>query len=74
MGEKLIEQAMKLQAMYQLSDRAFAKRLQVDPSLWSRVKRGIRPPGMKILTAFVREFPDLSLSVYEYIASHRKDQ
>lgn len=70
----LVEQAMRLQEMHKLSDRQFARRLGVDPSSWSRVKRGLRPPGMKILRALVKEFPGLELAAYQYIASLRQEQ
>lgn len=67
----LISKVKTLQGINKLSDRQLALRLGVDHSLWSRVKRELKPPGMKLLSALIREFPELRLSVYEFLANNK---
>ena len=69
MNNGLIEKVVKIQAENKLSDRQFSEKLGVDPANWSRVKRRIKEPGMKLLTALSREFPQLQLPVFEFMAT-----
>ena len=64
----LIEAIKEVQGLNHLSDRQFAIRLKIDPSTWSLIKRGKASVGMKFLNALLREFPELKLTVYKYIA------
>lgn len=70
MADNLITQTIQLQNLYKLSDGQFAERLKISPSLWSRIKSGTRSPGMKFLNALVKEFPEMELTVYEWIKNN----
>lgn len=65
----LVEKAIKIQSENKLSDRQFSARLGVDPANWCRVKNRQKEPGMKLLTALIREFPQLQLPVFEFMAT-----
>lgn len=71
---QVIEMANKLQDINHLSDRKFAKRLGIDATGYSRIKRSLARPGMKFLNALVREFPETSLVVYEAITKGRSEE
>lgn len=67
MDNNLIIQVKGVQSIHGLSDRQFSLRLNISPSGYSRIQRGIKPPGMKFLTALMNEFPELKLAVYQYL-------
>ncbi len=67
MNNNLIPQVKMVQELHKLSDRQFSIRLGISPSGFSRIQRGIKPPGMKFLTALMNEFPELKLAVYQYL-------
>lgn len=54
-----------------MSDSKFASKLQINQSLWSLIKRGTREPGAKVLKAFAREYPELHLSILNYLAGKK---
>jgi transcriptional regulator with XRE-family HTH domain len=64
----LIEAVRQEQANHNLNDTQLSKQLQIDLSTWSRIKRGICPPGAKFLRAVTTRFPHLSNHVIEYLA------
>lgn len=74
MNNGLIDKLIKIQTDNNLSDRQLSKMLGVDPANWSRVKRKQKAPGMKLLTALIREFPQLQLPVFEFMATKGKEQ
>lgn len=65
----LIDKAIKIQAGEKLSDRQFAQKLGVDPANWCRVKNRQKEPGQKLLLALIREFPQLQLPVFAFMAT-----
>ena len=65
----LIESINKIQQIHQISDRQLAIRLKVDEGTISRVKRELVKPGGKVLSALIREFPEMQLAVMQYMQS-----
>ena len=64
----LLAAIREYQAKHGMSDPAFARRLGIHKSTWCRVKQGQRNPGAKVLRAIAREFPELQLLVFQYMA------
>jgi len=70
----LIERLKQEQAQKELTEAQFAQRLGVSRALWFLIKRGERKPSLRLLSAVAREFPELQLLVFEYIAgNHEKE-
>jgi transcriptional regulator with XRE-family HTH domain len=67
MPTNLIDEIKKLQQLKGLSDQKFSKAIGMDPGSWSRIKRGLVPPGGKFLTAVIQNFPELRLAVHEHM-------
>jgi len=63
----LIGAIKKAQESRNLSDTKFAGLLGVDLSTWSRIKRELRPPGRKFLTAVMVNLPELSIDVMYFM-------
>jgi len=63
----LIEEIKKLQQLKGLSDRKFSQAIGMDPGLWSKIKRGLCPPGGKFLMSVARTYPELQLAVHEHM-------
>jgi len=64
---QLIDAIKKEQAERGLSDAGLSRLLGVDASLWSRVKRGERPPGAKFLRGVMAHLPELTFDVMNYM-------
>jgi transcriptional regulator with XRE-family HTH domain len=58
------------QAELGLSDRKFAEQIDVSHNYWNMVRRGLQRPGNAILAAVLRQFPDLTDSVIEYMTDN----
>lgn len=43
-----------------LSSNRFARKLGLDPTYWSRLRRGTQSAGAKVLLAACREYPELA--------------
>ena len=67
----LIKVIKESQTNRQLNDRQFAFYLGIDPGEWSKVSRGIRPPGLKTLKAFMNKLPEVQLTVAKYMAEEK---
>ena len=63
----LIDDIKEIQVKYNLSDQKFAKKLGVDPTNFSRIKRGLRNPGRQFLSALSQNFPELDLKIMQYM-------
>jgi len=63
----LIEAIKKEQGERGLNDTKLSALLGIDLSTWSRIKRGVRPPGGKFLTAVMRNLPEIGLVVIDYM-------
>jgi predicted transcriptional regulator len=53
-----------------LSDRKFAEQIDVSHNYWNMVRRGLQRPGNAILAAVLRQFPELTGSVIEYMTDN----
>lgn len=51
----------------ELSDAAFARRLGVARSTWTRVRLGNRKPGERLLSGVMRAFPSLTDDCLAYL-------
>ena len=72
MLSKLVEEIKKLQQLKGLSDQKFSKAIGMDPGLWSKIKRGLVPPGGKFLMSLASTYPELQLAVHEHMKNYRK--
>ncbi len=67
--EPLVQKLIENQEREQLGTRAFARKLGVAPSVWSRVRRGENRPARAFVEAALRTYPELA---YVYTAAlHR---
>lgn len=66
---KLIEDIKKVQNLKGLSDAEFSRSIGVDASTWSKIKNGKAPPGGRFLRGIARNFPELRLTVFEFMGS-----
>lgn len=55
----LIVRLMDLQRVLDLSGSEMARRLEVNPSTWTRLVTGEMQPSLRIVQATVRAFPEL---------------
>lgn len=67
--DKLLKALEGKQAAEGLNQRELAQKLGVSDTYLILLKQGKRQFGVKILRAIGREFPDLQLLVFEYIAN-----
>lgn len=65
----LVEALRQRQRREKLTDIALAGLLGVNHSTWSRIKSGDRRPGVKVLNAILRLYPEMSPLVSHYIAN-----
>lgn len=65
----LVEDIKNLQTFRGLSDKELAQKLGVDPSTWSKIKNGHRPPGGKFLRAVAKQFPELRKALMGYLSN-----
>jgi len=65
--QKLIKAIEAVQAKYDLNDSQFAKTLEIDPALVSRLKRGITEPGADFLGRLTRVYPELDIIMIQYL-------
>lgn len=71
--DELINAVVESQKKRKLSDRQLSILLKIDPSHWSRIKRGLIPAsGGKFLTAVAREFPELHFIVLKCMSQAEK--
>jgi transcriptional regulator with XRE-family HTH domain len=49
-----------------ISGRQFAVTIGIDPGHWSRIRRGVVPPGGRFLKAVAAGYPDLAPAVASY--------
>lgn len=54
----VIEKLKEIQGT-DVSDRALSRKLGIDHSTYSCIKRGLRKPGLKFYTGVVHAYPDL---------------
>jgi transcriptional regulator with XRE-family HTH domain len=66
---KLIEDIKKVQNLKGLSDAELSRLIGVDASTWSKIKNGKSSPGGRFLRGLTRNFPELRLTVYEFMGS-----
>lgn len=60
MLDPLVERLLVLQEAEGLSNTAFAEKLGIDVSQWSRIRRGVVPAGGKVIRGALRAYPGLS--------------
>lgn len=65
--KSLVETLVERQQRMDLSDRAFAARLGVSRSTWTRVRLGDRRPGERLLSGVMRAFPSLTEDCLVYL-------
>ena len=53
-----VEKMQNRQRVEVLTDEKFASLLGIHRTTWAKVKAGTRKPGLKLLSAFDRAFPD----------------
>jgi predicted transcriptional regulator len=56
---RLIERLMDIQRVLGLSGSEMARRLEVNPSTWTRLVAGDMQPSLRIVQAVVAAFPEL---------------
>ena len=56
-----------------LTDAAFARRMGITRALWASVKNGHSNPGMKVVRAAMRRFPELQLKISIYLSGFGGD-
>lgn len=52
---------------YDLSDRQFCLKLDIEPSTWCRIKAGEIKPSADFLGALTRVYPELDIIVIQYL-------
>ena len=67
---KLVEEIQKIQSLKGLSDTQLARAIGLDLSTWSKIKNGVRPPGGKFLRALAKAFPELHLTILDYMSGN----
>lgn len=65
--DKIITQLITKQKSEQLSDAAFARKLEVNRRLFGRTKSGEIPIGITLLKAIVRTYPELCIDVLNFL-------
>jgi transcriptional regulator with XRE-family HTH domain len=63
----LIEAIKQEQKERMINDSQLARLLGVDLSTWSRIRRGQRRPGGKFLRAVMKNLPEVSMAVIDYL-------
>lgn len=63
---QLIDAIKREQADRKLNDAELSRLLGFRQSVWSRIKRGERKPGLKFLTAIRKSLPNLKPLIWEY--------
>ena len=63
----LVERIKEVQRKYNLSDAEFCRRIGIDQSIWSRLKRGKANPSGKFIKGLLREFPELIPDYMDYV-------
>ena len=63
----LIEAIEAVLLKYDLSDRQFCLKLDIEPSTWSRVKTGERKPSADFLGCLSSKFPELDYQIASYL-------
>ena len=58
---------------HSLSGNQFSKRINMNPATWSRIRRGLCPPGGHFLLAVAATFPDLRQTIADYVANGHQD-
>lgn len=66
----LLEKLIEKQKTEGLSDKEFAKRLDISRQLWAGTRTGHIPLGMKVLAGVAREFPSLADDVLHTVRSY----
>jgi len=57
--DPIVEKLKAEQDRAGMSTRAFARHLEIDPTLWSRIRRGERGMGREVLERALRRYPKL---------------
>lgn len=66
--DELVKAIKEQQEKRGLSDGKLSTLLDLNPSTWSKIKRGLKPAsGGKFLTAVAREFPELHLIILKFM-------
>jgi len=64
--DNLIESILAYKQRRKLNDRQFSKLLSVDPSTWSKIKKGDRKPGSKFFKGLAH-IPELQKALNNYM-------
>lgn len=70
--EDLINAISEMKDKHKLNDRQFSLSLNINPSYWSYMKRGLRKPGEKFLSALIRVYPELNTEVIRYMSNSNR--
>jgi predicted transcriptional regulator len=73
MISKLIAAIEVYQKCFNLSNRAFAQKIGVDPAVITRVKHKTDNPGTKFLSGILQNIPELQGIVIEYMSTKDKN-
>ena len=57
---KLVEAVREKQARDKISDMKLSRMLGINQSTWSRIKSGGRKPGIKVVKALAKQFPEFA--------------
>lgn len=55
-----------------ISDGKFTRDMKLDQSTWSYIKSGKHKPGVKFLSAVASNYPELQMTVFQYMAERGK--
>ena len=66
----LIEAIEAVLQKYNLSDRQFCLKLDIEPSTWHRVKTDEINPSTKFLSKLSKEFPELDMTIMLFLKAN----
>ena len=65
--DALLKAIKEVQKLYKMTGVDFARKLGVDPAIHSKIINGVMPPSKTYLMALMREIPELTLAVVDYM-------
>lgn len=65
----LVEKLKAKQEECNLNESEFADRLKLSRATWYLIKNGDREPSREFLSAVMREFPELTVEIMNYLAN-----